>query len=617
MSQPPQPPNQPPGPPPQPPQPPGQPPQDAFGAPPQGPPPGTPPPPSGGPSLDKPAEPGPGYGYPQQPPAGQPGPPPPGQPPAQSPGAPTVVAGPGYGYPQSAPQPGPPAPPPGGHQPYGQPAPATVPMPASGGGGGLGKTAKTQLAIIVSAVLACALIIGGGVWYSHSDSGSKPQATGKDGKDGKTEGGGTTGGGGGKEKPPADPSSQVLFQLPMPAVKGDSSITIDGSWLTDKVYAKSGVAEIGGYDPQTGKKIWTIKLPGPVCAATNHLTEDHRTAIAFQPKMPTKDDPYLGCSQVAGVDLDTGKLLWTKSTKTQDRTTNFDEVTIGGGTVAAGGSLGGAGWDLATGKVLWPPKVTECYDQGYAGGGKGLIAIRKCGQSEDSQLTVQNIDPKSGKILSQYKMPAGIDFAHVVSTDPLVVAAKVGDTTKDGSGISDYFSIDVKTGKLRTKITAEGDKYGGKCDAVNVEGCRMIAVGADKLFLPTEQHEGTGDSVGQTNEIVSFDLGTGKPTGQRSDAGNGYQITPLRMDGGNLIAYKKPPYDKGGQIVSINGDTYKETKLLENPADNSVRSVETDFQPEFAEILYSEGHLYMSAVFARKPYTPGDRQYLAIGFGTK
>ena len=87
------------------------------------------------------------------------------------------------------------------------------------------------------------------------------------------------------------------------------------------------------------------------------------------------------------------------------------------------------------------------------------------------------------------------------------------------------------------------------------------------------------------------------------------------MDGTNLIAYKRPPYDKGGQIVSIDGSSFKETKLLENPATESVRDVETGMLPDYSEYQYSQGHLYMSAIFASSLSSSDEKEYLVIAFG--
>ncbi|MFJ8718059.1 PQQ-binding-like beta-propeller repeat protein [Streptomyces violaceus] len=588
------------------------------------PPPPQQPPPGGGfgPPQDQPPQ--PGYGYPQAPPTPPPAAP---QTPPQPPQAPQGPP-PGYGYPGQQPQapygqPGQPGQPGYGQPGYGQPGygypQGTMPLqpqPGHPGQPGGGKKFNAQLAIIVAAVVAIALIIGGGVWYSSSkDDGKKDDTASSGGATGGTDdnNGGTTSGG--KEKAPSDPSAKVLFQVPAPEVKNDSTVVVSGSWLTDKTYAKSGIAKIVGYDREEGGKQWTIPLDGPVCQASRHVTEDNKTAILYQPAMPTKADPSHGCSQVALIDLDAGKRLWTKTAKTGDQLISFDNVTVSGKTVAVGSSSGGAAFDVS-GKLLWSPKPSDsCYDAGY-GGGEKLVAVRKCGSYEQRQLHIQTIDPKSGKVISEYKMAEGIEYASIVSTNPLVVAADVGDSAGDGSGISDFFSIDSKTGKLRTRISAPGEQFAARCEGVTrIEYCNQLAVGGDRLYIPTEEHDGTGE-YSQTNEIVAFDLATGKQTGQRADAGDGYTISPLRMDGGNLIAYKRPPYDKGGQIVSIDGGSFKQTKLLENPASEQVRDVETSMSPDYSEFLYAEGHLYMSKVYASKRSSSGDKEYLAVGFGT-
>ncbi|MER7836136.1 PQQ-binding-like beta-propeller repeat protein [Streptomyces sp. NPDC096040] len=565
-----------------PPPPPNQPPrQPGFGAP------AGPPQPPGQPA------PQPGYGYPRQPPAPQPG----------------------YGYPHQPPQPGygyPAQPPVTGPNPYAQQPGYGYPGGRPGGPTPTPGRNNATLLIIVAAVVVIALIVGGGIWYAKSsgahgkkDDTAGSSAGGTGGQDGK--------GGGGSEKVPADPTSRVLFQVPLPTAN-DTTVTA-GSWLTDKVYVKTGVARIVGYDPDSGAKLWTVPLPGPVCYATGHVSADGRTAVVFQPKMPPKGSTA-GCTQVAAIDLNTGKKLWTQTVKSGDVAVNFNNVTVAQQTVAVGGTSGGAAFDLASGKVRWQPKPTDtCYDAGYGGGAK-LVAVRRCGSGDTAQLHIQTIDPVSGKVISEYEMTSGIDYASVVSTDPLVVAADVNDSAGDGSGFSDVFSIDNRTGRLRTRISTPGSAYAARCDGIyQLENCKGVVVGNDRLYLPTEEHDGSGDHT-RTNEIVAFDLATGKQTGQRADAGDNYTITPLRMDGPNVIAYKTPPYDRGGQVVSIDGGSFKETRLLENPVTAAVKAVETSMSPQYAEVLYSQGHLYLSAVYAHAAgSSTSGKEYLINAFG--
>ncbi|MEV5940547.1 PQQ-binding-like beta-propeller repeat protein [Streptomyces sp. NPDC051994] len=607
--------------PPQPPQPPQQPngapqgfgapqepPAGGFGAP--TPPPPNSPPPSAPPGTPAPAAP-PAYGYPQ------------------APGTPPPAGAPGYGYPQTPPQQpgyGYPAQP-GGQPGYGyptqqaaQPAPqyGAPGAPAPGGQPG-GKKPNTQLTIIIAAVVAVALIVGGGIWYATGKDGGKSDAKTGDTGGAKGDAGGSTGGGG-KEKVPANTAAHVLFQTPQPKVTDLTSV--HGSWLTDKVYVKSGVKQIVGYDPAKGTQLWTLPLTGNVCESTPHVSADGKTAFAFESM--EAGSKYASCTEVAGLDLNTGKLLWQTDIKgaNGDRKTRFDEITLGAGTVAAGGLDGGAAWDLATGKELWKPTTTadQCKDVGY-GGGDALVAVRKCGDIDHPTINVQPLDPKTGQPISTYRMLPGIDYAHIVSTKPLVLAADVGDTAGDGSGISDFFSVDDKTGKLLARIPAPGAKYSASCDSTSVEKCSMVTAGNGRLYVPTEQHDNAAagsSSIGRTNEIVAFDLATGQPVPGRADAGDGYTLYPLRMDGNNVIAYKDAPYDKGSQVVTIDGGSLKSTLLLENPADRAVRDALTSFSAKYSEILYGQGRLYMGATLLSKPYSASDsdKKFLFMATGT-
>ncbi|MFD9717504.1 PQQ-binding-like beta-propeller repeat protein [Streptomyces sp. NPDC059076] len=591
------------------PPPPNQPPQGGgFGAPQE--------PPAGG--FGAPQEPsGQGFGAPTPTPQGQPGY---GYP--QAPGAPQQ---PQYGYPQQAPpqQPG------YGQQPaYGYPTAPMQPQyaaPGPGGGPGGGKKISTQMRIIIAAAVAVVLIVGSGVYFASTRDDGKKDTADKNAsqpKDGSSEGGsggekgdgeGKAGDGPGKEKAPANVNSKVAFQLPEPA---RTDLTdVQGSWVTDKAYVKPGVQSITGYDAAKGTVLWTLPLPGQICASSRQQPTDNKVAIAFEAGKRTPPRNYQKCTEVGVVDLAAGKLLWSKSltsTTTGDGKVSFNEITQSGQTVAAGGLDGGAAFDLNSGAIRWKPTVNadQCEDLGY-GGGPALVAIRKCGGYDNPQLIVQAVNPDNGTPLFSYKLPAGVEYASVVSSKPLVVAADVGDTA-GSSGFSDLFSLDDK-GTLRAKISATGDKFEARCRVTEVENCTKIVVGNGRVYLPTADHDGASE-YGDTNEIVSYDLATGKPTSDRADAGDRYTMFPLRMDGGNIIAYKWPPYDAGGQVVSIDGATFKQTVLMENPSDRSVRESETAFSSDSAEYRFANGRLYVGATLMSKSSI--GKKYLAVAFST-
>ncbi|MFM9371661.1 PQQ-binding-like beta-propeller repeat protein [Streptomyces sp. Da 82-17] len=611
--------------PPQPPQPPNQPPQGGFGAPqdppkdgfgkqqspppasppPAGPPPaGAPqsPPPAGGfgaPPPPAPGTPPPAYGYPQGP--GTPPPPPQGQP-----GAPGAPGQQGYGYPGAPGAPG--QQPPYGYQQFPQqPQPVTQPMGGPGGPGG--KKINAQLAIIVAAVVAVALIVGGGFWYASS-SGDEPK---EEAKTGETKGGESGPSGGGDEKVPSDPAAQVRFQLPAPKVPADTTLSVKGSWLTDDVYAKSGPSKIVGYGPEDGKELWTLPLSGPTCAGSRQVSDDGLAAVVFE---AAGKKEYNGCSQIAVFDTKTGDKLWQKSVSDGGDKADFQEIVISGQTVAVGGGTdGGAAFDLKSGKPRWTPKPSDtCKDAGYAGG-EQLVAVRECGSYDNPRVEVQLIDPESGTPKWTYKLPAGIDNAKVMSTKPVVFGVDSGDIT--ATGVTDIFALD-EAGKLRSKAALGEREYQFDCDVNMVQECSGVAVGNDRVYVPTAQHQGSGD-YGMTNEIVAFDLATGETVGPKADAGERYQMLPLRMDGNNILAYKVPPYDKGGQVVTIDPKTMKQTVLLENPAQEDIRDAETQYSlPDGAEMLYGDGGLFISDKLMSKPSAADTRKrHLAVVFGTK
>ncbi|MFJ8233042.1 PQQ-binding-like beta-propeller repeat protein [Streptomyces sp. NPDC094448] len=566
------------------------------------------PPPGGfGPPQEPPQGPPPaGYGYPQQAPqaGGGWGPPPPGYPAQPQ----------GYGFPQ-APS-GSPA-----MSPYGYPTQPQGAMPPVGPQPPR-KKIGTQAKIVIAAAAAVVLIVGGGVLYAATgdDTGKKDTTASSGGTEGGKDGGksGGTGTGGGTEKIPENTRSRLGFALDPPAAKEVSSFK--GSWVTDKAFVKPGLHELTGYDRDRGTVLWRIPLPGQTCGASRHQSADQKTAILFEPAPRTATSPgrYQPCSEVAAVDLANGKLLWRKSVTSPlrgDRPISFDEITLSGTTVAAGGLGGGAAFDLRNGAVRWKPTSSDanCEDRGYAGG-PALVAVRACGTYGNEQLTIQPVDPVSGRPQFSYKMPKGVDYASIVHTKPLVVAADVGDTGKHG--ISDFFSIGDR-GALLAKISATGDRFEARCSVTEVESCTNVVVGNGRLYLATSPHEGSSGSYGRTNEIVSYDLATGKPLPGRADAGEGYTILPLRMDGNAVIAYKQPPYRKGGQVVSLHGTVLSSTLLMENPSDEQSVEKERKFLVSGSEYLYADGRLYLSEELMSGVDTATYKSYLAVAFTTE
>ncbi|MER0244703.1 hypothetical protein AAHZ94_22480 [Streptomyces sp. HSW2009] len=582
----------------------------------------------------------PGYTPPPAP-AGAPQPPGPPGVPGQPPQTPPAGAG-GYGYPQAPTQaagyaypqeptqaagyayPQPPGTPYGsgqqaayGQGPYGQTPPGSyppgsppaAPAPAPGGGN---RPGKQRMAVIVSAVVAIALVVGGGVWFAtkgdDGDSEAKKKET------GNTQG--TEGGKGEEGQPTKRPAPKLvggnlLAKIPMPKVKEQANSP--GLWATDKVWAKGQIDKIVGFPAAGGSQPqWEIPLGGELCWGSTQITKEGMTAVVFQDGKPTADNKYPDCSEVGLVDLNNGKLVWQRSIKEADEKLEFDEVTIGGGTIAAGGLDGGAAWSME-GKKLWSPQANEeCSDYGYGGGPK-LVAVRGCGEYGEAQMSVQMINPKDGNILSEYKLTDGLDDVHVVSTEPMVIGVDAGDST--GASVSDFMTIDPsqRKGKLISKIATGNGKYTPECSTNEVESCTKVVVTKDKLFMATEERSGVSENLPQ-NEIVAFSLTTGKSIG-KTDGVPTSSITPMQLDqDGYLIAYQDTTYREGGGVWQIDPTSYEKAKLMQNAT--ATAETESNYSLGHEVFLWANGRLYMGDIYATEPrsYQRGE-DLLAMVFG--
>ncbi|MET8685758.1 hypothetical protein ABZV77_16205 [Streptomyces sp. NPDC004732] len=454
----------------------------------------------------------------------------------------------------------------------------------------------SRRAAIFGAALAAALVVTG-CGADEKDSGNGGE------------------GGGGSESSAVD--AALLGKVPTPEVSEMAGAM--GMWTTEKNFVKAGLKKISGYPLAGGKAEWEIPLGGEVCWSSQQATEDGLVAVLFQ---NDKDDPAV-CTEVGLVDIDKGKLLWQKQgLDSYGSRQMFDEVTIGGGTVAAAGTSASAGWTTG-GKPLWSPAATEdekCPAKGFAGEGEKLVVVRDCGDTDHPKLTLQTVDPATRAVKSSYGFAPGIEDAHVVSADPLVVAVDDGDSP-GGSGITEFLSLDdsAARGKLLATIGTTGGKYGkydAECASTNVTNCSQLAV--DKktgtLFLGTRD---AGPGSEGDNDVVALDLKTGKKKGTTQGTDEGALI-PMGVDeGGKVVAYQEANIvgEAGGAVWRIDPATFEKTKVLQNPG----RSYEMEARFETdRRLLFAGERLYLGADHVSEPSDVyKEKQPLAVVFGAK
>ncbi|MFB8209180.1 PQQ-binding-like beta-propeller repeat protein [Streptomyces sp. NPDC056010] len=537
-------------------QPPGQqPPQGEFGAPYD---PGT------GPYTQPPAQ--PGYGYPPQ----------------------------GYGPPQPGPynqQPGPYNQPPG---PYTQPGPHQMPTqqqpPASppGPGGPLrGRTAK-----IVGAVLAVALLAGGGIWFATSGGGDddKPLA-------GPTH----------SAKPTVKPSPTRSGATGEPVVSpeeeartinagakpGEAKVSwiqkggvdlppngedVYGPWFAGDTVVKAMFYTVSGYSVADGTLQWSFRLPSRMCAAPSQPTADGKIVLGI--RHDTADDA--SCDTLQMIDLRTGKAGWRK---TFVREGTWDELSdlamsVNGGTVTVGRVSRSEGFRVSDGKQVFRGQPGKCQPYGFASG-PVAVAATSCMNSEydykDQQ--VQRIDPATGKVLWTYKLKKGWRVSQFYSVSPLVVSLK----QPDKWGIL----VLNDDGTYRTQLSGGPGDYAPQCDeemratSKNLDGCMGVAADANTFYMGTK----AGVGADRGNKLVAFDLKTGKYRWS-ANSPEGQSAFPLGVENGKLLMYVKPTLKKGGGVASLPSAGGTPQMLLRHPA--SGAEMELGFIEPY--VVYREGH---------------------------
>ncbi|MEU6976121.1 MULTISPECIES: PQQ-binding-like beta-propeller repeat protein [unclassified Streptomyces] len=567
-------------------QPPSNQPPGGFGAPDPNVPPVPPMPPQAPPvppQAPAPQTPPPGpYGYPQQAPQA-PQTPPPGQP------------GP-YGYPQ---QPGPYAQQPGpyGQQPgpYGQqPNPyggyPTAPMQQAPPPGGGKNPFKGKPGVIVAAAAAALLVIGGVSWFALSGDDEKepiaqptnsatttPKPT-----DSVDEGDGSGDGENGDESLNAgrkDGEAKINWLLKNNVDLPRNGADVYGPWIVGDTVVKAMYKGIDGYSLSDGSAKWHLDVPFELCAAPPEPSADGVMVFAYNDSAGDRAK----CTQMQQVDLKTGKAGWKKAVPKATGLFAFSDntLTISGNTVTAAGSSSAYGFSLADGRQLFSSPTSGCKPFAYAGGSK-LIAASKCpsGDVNKQSQAVSEVDPNTGKPKWTFKLEVDWEVDRVYSVDPLVISATQREQKKWA-----IFSLKAN-GTERSQIQGGKDKFAPRCGGSfvvfgkNLQGCTGVAADANTFYMSTETAYGT------PNEVIAFDLNTGKPK-WRSKAPGEQQMKPLRMEGSDVLLYIEPRYDAGGAVATVAPTGGAPKVLLQHQA--AVSTVESSF--------YSAGYAYGNGTF--------------------
>ncbi|MGW6461145.1 outer membrane protein assembly factor BamB family protein, partial [Streptomyces sp. NPDC055078] len=292
------------------------------------------------------------------------------------------------------------------------------------------------------------------------------------------------------------------------------------------------------------------------------------------------------CLDLQMIDLKTGKVGWKKSIPKGTGFAGLSDftLTISGNTLAAGGSGNSYGFSMADGSQLFKGPASGCKPFAFAGGPK-LLAASACPTADYDKPKHQlhEVDPTTGKPKWSYRAAEGWEIDKVYSTSPIVISL-----TQRKQKKWSVIALNAN-GTQRSQIDGGKDKFQPRCGGAfvvfgqNLEGCTGVAADANAFYMATEPAR-----AGDANEVVAFSLDTGKAT-WRSPSGGDSGMTPLRMEGGNVLVYKDASYDAGGEVASIAPTGGAPKTLLKHPA--STAQIENSFFS--SRMAYADGRFFI------------------------
>ncbi|MFI5762065.1 PQQ-binding-like beta-propeller repeat protein [Streptomyces sp. NPDC051563] len=473
----------------------------------------------------------------------------------------------GYGFPPQPP-----------HMPPGMP-----PGPPAG--------PKKKLAVVIAAAVAGVLVLGTGGYFLLFDGketsdkvigqDTTPPADDKASPSASVDKGDGSGNGGEEQDLNAgrkQGESKVLWFKSSTIDGPGSGVDSQGQWIVGDTVVKTLWKSVTGYGVKDGKEKWTLALPTEICGVTG-MTADGKTVVLYKNGESSGAD----CNMMRMIDLKAGKEGWTKEVPKEglfDIMTSVDLALTGDSLVV--NRLGtSSAFKVSTGDKLFDNKRDEgCRPTDFVALNGKMISIATC-QDADKTVEVMDADPVTGKNTWIYKLPKGFDVKNVYSLDPIVL------DLGNSEGKERSIVVLGPDGKQRTTVAGEGSFPVGCGGLFNhsLQSCGSSYVDANTLYLPTKA------DIGKANEIVAFDLGTGKVK-WRTPAGEGRTLTPLKAAGGQVVVYREAESDKGGEVLTIPAAGGTPTAVLRNPSGPSA-PVESSFTSPDVEFV--DGRLFISA----------------------
>jgi outer membrane protein assembly factor BamB len=376
--------------------------------------------------------------------------------------------------------------------------------------------------------------------------------------------------------------ARVLFATRTEAdLPGDGAYAF-GPWIIGDTVVTALYREVVGYSVTDGRKKWSVKLDSDVCLAAPQHSPDGRIVIGVMNGYSDKSV----CADLQMIDAKNGRAGWRKPIPQSQDIPGFSDfiLALSGNTVTAAGLDTSVGFDVADGRQLFGTSTSGCARYGFAGGSR-LLAAAECTPADDEvfRQELQEVDPVTGRTRWSHRLEADWTIDKVVSVSPVVVFVHKEDI--DGAVTDRQVIALTDDGRLRSRIPFGDDMFEPRCSSTgstefraDIQGwCSGAAADSSTVYLATK-----GET---TNEVVTFDLDTGKATG-RSSPGSERTMLPLLAEDGGVVQYIGPSIYAGGAVSVIAPSGGARKVLLKLPKTDAEGFHE-------ARAAYGDGRLFL------------------------
>ncbi|MEU9025652.1 PQQ-binding-like beta-propeller repeat protein [Actinomadura sp. NPDC048394] len=334
----------------------------------------------------------------------------------------------------------------------------------------------------------------------------------------------------------------------LPYADGQWSITSDslrGTLFTGATVVRALADRLVAMDVATGRRLWERRLPATLCQAST-IADSGLGIVAYG----SEED----CGTVAGVDLHTGRIRWTRFLPIDDSTINNGEPQLarsGDTVVAAMEHHRTTAFRVSDGTQLWTETAAlygggDCYTNSYTGG-RRLVRLVSCVTSGFHRHVVEQVDPGTGRTQWTFRLRRPGLLKGVLSTDPIVV---------DDEDRSDKAHLMVLSdqGTVRTAL-AEGPEHSGH-HRVDGNPSSNILISGDTVAVAMEPED---DASTEQNTIVAWSITSGKRLWGIRGSSDMTRLHPVPSTAGGLLAYAVGRVNERPQLVRIDPTSGQQT----------------------------------------------------------